>query len=800
VKPPRRRVVWPDRRAQRVASTDGMATQSVSESQSGTDAASESDTDRVTVTVPDGDTKTATMTVTEVKPGDCVDACDKYGAWYESQVLEVDMAARKALLRFIKRHSHSSLSCWEEWIGLDSHRMAKQGSRCAVTVTASEAQGSLTVIHRNSHRDYQPRSSKPKRHLEAKGDRILLLQQPQHALAPQQAHPKPARPGGAAKEMQSSDPATSSDPTATADAAAAAATVTVADYKTADAKLIYVQGRNRAGLGHHIAAIRDYNYAIELGFKDHSTVYFHRGCCKAKLTDHTGALADYSKAIDLGFSDSATAYLHRGNSNAKLSDHKCAVADYSKAIDLGVSDAAIVYFHRGDSNAKLSDHQDAVADYSKAIDLGVSDAATVYFHRGNSNAKLSDHKCAVADYSKAIDLGVSDAATVYFHRGLSKANMSDHQDAVADYSKALAEISLRHSATVYFHRAVSNTHLNDCTGAIADCTDAIRHEGLDRSNRELAYANRGIAKALLGDHKGAIYDVTRSGMNTAAQVGRIGMSKINKHLQNKPCDAAAYHKRAFVKRIKGQVKSAIDDYDRAIQLDPDMTDAYVNRAHAISESKEYYMDAAQSLVQQCSQTNLISRVARLRKSLDVSAYPPTSVTDSEVITCIKALLSQDDFRNAQLSSLPSVARIHRLESLVAAYSSSRKKIIDYVNELLFDPNAEISDENLPIRAKLCREQSSHEKELLVAANVFMGSMMGNFELSDCKTVPFQLIISKLVALSASADRWFATIVQHAESQFGHLKLQLSIVDVDVDMDVGVDVNVNVNVNVNEIMR
>ena len=76
----------------------------------------------------------------------------------------------------------------------------------------------------------------------------------------------------------------------------------------------------------------------------------------------------------------------------------------------------------------------------------------------------------------------------------------------------------------------------------------------------MAYFDRGVIKALVGQHEAAITDYDEA-------------------IRLKPDLAKAYYRRGFSKDSLGQHEAAIADYDQAIRLNRDYAEAYYNRGN-----------------------------------------------------------------------------------------------------------------------------------------------------------------------------------------------------------------------------
>src|ERR1700730_12939908 len=82
---------------------------------------------------------------------------------------------------------------------------------------------------------------------------------------------------------------------------------------------------------------------------------------------------------------------------------------------------------------------------------------------------------------------------------------------------------------------------------------------------EKEYCNRGIAKQNGGDLKGALADYNRA-------------------IELDPYDAIPYENRGVVKAAQGDLHGAIADFNRALQLSPGNAEAYDNRGVAIQKT------------------------------------------------------------------------------------------------------------------------------------------------------------------------------------------------------------------------
>lgn len=107
------------------------------------------------------------------------------------------------------------------------------------------------------------------------------------------------------------------------------------------------------------------------------------------------------------------------------------------------------------------------------------------------------------------------------------------------------------------------------------------------------YANRGGVRAMLGDHAGAVEDLSRAIASNPSipeaffnrGLAYMSMGDFKRAAEDfttvtvlRPDDVAAYASRGSVKAASGDAEGSIADYTRAVELAPDYAPAWFNRA------------------------------------------------------------------------------------------------------------------------------------------------------------------------------------------------------------------------------
>lgn len=144
-------------------------------------------------------------------------------------------------------------------------------------------------------------------------------------------------------------------------------------------------------------ALSDYNHAIKLDAKN-SLLFFNRALVKYHLKDIEGALADYNKVIEMDPKNGLT-YFNRAILKSEIGDYNGAIKDYDMVTELNPGNV-LPYYNRAAVYFELGNYFEAIEDYSNAIKI-FPDFASAYMNRSAAKERLKDHKGAMADYNMA---------------------------------------------------------------------------------------------------------------------------------------------------------------------------------------------------------------------------------------------------------------------------------------------------------------------------------------------------------------------------------------------------------------
>lgn len=189
--------------------------------------------------------------------------------------------------------------------------------------------------------------------------------------------------------------------------------------------------------------------------------------------------------------------------------------------------------------------------------------AKPYFFRGIAKYNLEDYKGAEEDASIAIEHNpfITDA---YELRGVARQNMGKHREAIDDYTKALE--LLPQNKGIQFNKALAEEEIKDYENAEKTYEQLLSaHPGFDNG-----YIGRAKLRLSIGDTISAINDLNKA-------------LEINKNATN------AYVIRADIAiHSNKDFQSALNDMNEAIKLQPQYAGFFINRAFLRYNLDDYF--------------------------------------------------------------------------------------------------------------------------------------------------------------------------------------------------------------------
>jgi tetratricopeptide (TPR) repeat protein len=252
------------------------------------------------------------------------------------------------------------------------------------------------------------------------------------------------------------------------------------------------------------SAIEDYNVLLSARPKAYNLLY-KTGMAYAKLEKYKLAINFFTLAIAADTSQNDP-HRERALVLQKRGKFDEAMQDLDSALFINNEDFE-AFYQRGLMKEHSKNKKPAIDDYTKSIEFN-KDNPKPYFRRAVLNYNdTKDYLFANHDIMIAAKLD-SMNNEIYYWMGKIKFNIGEFKAAEKALSRYLEDDSLNVDALVT--RGASRVNMNNYAGALKDFNLVITK--LDKKNH-VAYMNRGLAKAGLGQNKEALAD-----MNKAAEL------------------------------------------------------------------------------------------------------------------------------------------------------------------------------------------------------------------------------------------------------------------------------------------
>lgn len=280
-------------------------------------------------------------------------------------------------------------------------------------------------------------------------------------------------------------------------------------------------------------------------------------------------------------------YIKKGNDYCKRHEYVQAAEAYTKAIEKAPQKGE-PYALRGGAYLGQGDITHALEDCNKALVLD-SNTWAAYFFRGVIDFEQDNFTGALAEFNKAVELGekagkLSMLAPVYIHRGGVYTIQEDYGKALADLDKGL-EYAVNYSGKMedsketlakgYYVRGSVYIAQNMYTNAIEDLTKVIEIVPDQKKNdKALSDFDKGLesAKKYLGIWsfpKETLADVycSRARCYVAQSETQKALDDMNKAIELNPNDSSYYILRASLYQIIGNTEHFKQDITKAVELE-----------------------------------------------------------------------------------------------------------------------------------------------------------------------------------------------------------------------------------------
>jgi len=338
----------------------------------------------------------------------------------------------------------------------------------------------------------------------------------------------------------------------------------------ADAKVLVERGHSWLSKGEYDRALDAFDEALRLG-PQNGVAYGLRAVAYHEKGQTDRALIDLNEGLRriTGQKPRQASFLLglRGNIWQAKGESAKALDDFNESLRLDPTNATTLAY-RGVEKLRQDQVDAAMADFNAALRHDPKQV-TAWVGRGRAWLDKQQEDLALADFTEAIRLNPK-SSTAYFGRASVRAGRGDKEKALEDYNKALNLDP--HDELALYGRGEFWLDQDELDKAIADLTEAIRLQ----PKMAGAYYKRGRAWQRKRDCPKAIEDFTLG----------LALRPEGTHVQ------ASLVNRAMCNVELGQYDKALNDCNRALQLDPKSAHAYGVRGHAWSQQRQYEKAAA----------------------------------------------------------------------------------------------------------------------------------------------------------------------------------------------------------------
>ncbi|XP_051912790.1 tetratricopeptide repeat protein 6-like [Hippocampus zosterae] len=330
-------------------------------------------------------------------------------------------------------------------------------------------------------------------------------------------------------------------------------------------------------------ALYDFIMAIKFD-PNESTYYQSRGNCQLQLGHINEALADFESAIkhkpNEGFN-----YLNRALVHARLKNFRAAIDDYTQALSMikDSSGSYKAYLHRGNCLRYEKEFERAIEDLLKACELNKIDPEAQN-SLGMAYFDNLQYDLALDRFSKAIELN-DQMAKYYNNKGLAYYHLKEYSLSLEECNKALKLDPL--DSRIYYNRGNSYLALNRIPESHSDFDRSIELDGQNPKffhSKGLAYQDTDYERAIQFFEKAL--EVDPANVPSLYHLGLMqhrggrladAIDSLTKVLSTIGSDRLVLESRGLVYQDNKSHAKAIEDFTRAIELEPTYAEVYYYR-------------------------------------------------------------------------------------------------------------------------------------------------------------------------------------------------------------------------------
>lgn len=278
----------------------------------------------------------------------------------------------------------------------------------------------------------------------------------------------------------------------------------------------------------------------------------------------------------------AREHLFRGIAHGQKGEVDRAIAEFTESIRL--KPHAVSFYSRGVAYTQKGDPDHAISDFTEALALK-PDYVDAMVNRAGAYRVKGDVDRSIAEYTAAIRLKPDYAAAI-FNRGGAYLVRGEYDSAITDFNEVLR--LQPNFGSAFFQRATANQKRGDLEGAIADYSEGLKiqpeiPEGY--LQRGAVYLQKDQFYPALDDFIEAVNRKRSFAKVLVAAVGERARANIlggkSTGVVVAPGGAQGLVAIGAVKFVQGRFKETIAQCDAAIQLRPDIADAFLLRGASL---------------------------------------------------------------------------------------------------------------------------------------------------------------------------------------------------------------------------
>jgi tetratricopeptide (TPR) repeat protein len=327
--------------------------------------------------------------------------------------------------------------------------------------------------------------------------------------------------------------------------------------------------------------------------RDKSAESIENGNAALARHEFDRALEEFTAAVDAQ-PDSALALERRAATYLHMKKFDSALIDCNNALKID-NKLAAAYIVRGEVETGHGDKEKAIDDFTKALEYGgeradvLTERGTIYYSQSKT-CRVPDEaakilQTAMKDFERAVKIDPNRAGA-RLQRALARLDSGDYSGAVADCDAAIQ--SDPNLVDAYVARARGQCELGDIDRAVTDCDTAIHRD----ANCMEAYAVRAKARLEKASDMRTVAEIEQCSQAVDDCQRAIELSKKVPGDQEgadrgKSIGGLAHEIRGRVYENLRLPKRALEEYGRALSLDPYLVSALVWRAVSRVSAKDF---------------------------------------------------------------------------------------------------------------------------------------------------------------------------------------------------------------------